>query len=195
MVPEAPRRNRVVKIPKQAPRFNAGMLSRRASYILHRRNCTVSFLVERAWQETVCPPYGGQKARPKAKELVLCHRNFDIDNLSGGDGKRFGRQEVMDTIFTLKNEDLERLNPKQAVDFFRELLWAEATVIGVGKNLINVPSAITVADGGVDAEVKDVQITAGQGIIKQGLTRYQIKTGGFSLSGDSEIKKVLFKDN
>ena len=32
--------------------------------------------------------------------------------------------------------------------FFRELLWAEATTLGIEKNLINVPSAITVADGG-----------------------------------------------
>nr|QNO52158.1 hypothetical protein MDNCFBIC_00028 [Methanosarcinales archaeon ANME-1 ERB6] len=36
----------------------------------------------------------------------------------------------------------------QSVFFFRELLWTEATVLGIGKNLINVPSAITVADGG-----------------------------------------------
>ena len=36
----------------------------------------------------------------------------------------------------------------QSMFFFRELLWAEATTLGIEKNLINVPSAITVADGG-----------------------------------------------
>ncbi len=100
----------------------------------------------------------------------------------------------METILTVKNEHLERLSPQEAVDFFRELLWAEATVLGIGKNLTNVPSAITVADGGIDAEVQHMQVNGGQGIIKQDLTRYQIKTGNFSLSDDSHIKKILFKD-
>lgn len=100
----------------------------------------------------------------------------------------------MDTIFTVKNEDLERLSPQEAVDFFRELLWAEAATLEIGKNLINVPSAITVADGGIDAEVQNVSASGGQEIIKQGLTRYQIKTGKFSLSNESHIKSILFKD-
>lgn len=97
------------------------------------------------------------------------------------------------TISTVGNEALERLSPQEAVDFFRELLWAEATSLGIGKNLINVPSAITVADGGIDAEVRDVQISGGQGIIKQGLTRYQIKTGNFSLD-NTHVKEILFRD-
>lgn len=53
----------------------------------------------------------------------------------------------METIFTVRNEDLNRLNPEEAVDFFRELLLAEATSIGIGKNLINVPSAIKSSAG------------------------------------------------
>ena len=100
----------------------------------------------------------------------------------------------METIFAVGNEHLARLTPEQSVDFFRELLWAEATALGIGKNLINVPSAITVADGGIDAEVKDVPAEGGQGIIKQGLTRYQIKTGGFSLSREGDIKAILFSE-
>jgi len=100
----------------------------------------------------------------------------------------------MQTIFTVTNPDLERLSPEQAVDIFRELLWAEAATLGIGKNLINVPSAITVADGGIDAEVKNAEANGGQGIIKKGLTRYQIKTGEFSLRGESNIKRILLKD-
>src|SRR3990167_6284577 len=100
----------------------------------------------------------------------------------------------MDTIFTVKNADFDRLSPQEAVDFFRELLWAEAAALGIGKNFINVPSAITVADGGIDDEVQNVSASGGQGIIKQGLTRYQIKTGNFSLSNESHIKSILFKD-
>lgn len=100
---------------------------------------------------------------------------------------------VLDTIFTVKNEHLERLNPEEAVEFFRELLWAEASFLGLGKNLINVPSAIYTADGGIDAEVRNVPGGKRQGIIKSGLTRYQVKTGDFNLSQDKYIDDILFQ--
>ena len=99
----------------------------------------------------------------------------------------------METMFTVGNEHLERLSPDKAVDLFRELLWAEATATGIGKNLISVPSAITVADGGIDADVTDAEPQGGQGLIKEGMTRYQIKTGSFSLSGNSDINPILFR--
>ncbi len=97
----------------------------------------------------------------------------------------------MDNILSVGNSDLERLNPDQAVDFFRKLLWAEASTLGIAKSLIDVPSAITCGDGGIDAEVRDVQITVGQGIIRSGLTRYQIKTGNFKLD-KTNIREILF---
>ncbi len=100
---------------------------------------------------------------------------------------------MQDTIFTVKNENLKLLTPEQAVDFFRELLWAEATHLGIPKSHINVSSDITTPDGGIDAEVRDIQIHEGQGIIKRGLTSYQIKTGEFSLKGEKHIKDILFK--
>ena len=99
----------------------------------------------------------------------------------------------VETIFTVRSEDLGLLSADRAVELFRELLWAEATATGIGKNLINVPSAITVADGGIDAEVVDAEPQGGQGVIKQGLTRYQLKTGTFSLSGSSHINEILFR--
>lgn len=100
----------------------------------------------------------------------------------------------MDTIFTVREEELGRLSPEEAVEFFHDLLLADANTLGIGKNLINVPSAITVADGGIDAEVRDVSVCGGQGIIDQGLNRYQIKTGTFSPSEDRHIREILFKD-
>ncbi len=99
------------------------------------------------------------------------------------------------TIFTVTSRELGQLSPQEAVDVFRDLLFAEATTLGIGKNLINVPGAITVADGGVDAEVKNVQVSGGQGITKLGWTRYQIKAGDFSLNRQENIKDILFKDN
>ena len=100
----------------------------------------------------------------------------------------------MSTMFAANNQHLEYLTEQQAVEVFRDLLWAEATASGIPKNLINVPSAITVPDGGIDAEVQGVEAPSVQGIIKPGLTRYQIKTGSFSLSGDADIRKILFRE-
>lgn len=95
------------------------------------------------------------------------------------------------TILTVTNKDLDRLKPEAAVDLLRELLWAEASEIGIATHLVNVPSAITVADGGIDAEISNDSI-GGQGIIKEGLTRYQIKTGDFPITQQSKIKELLF---
>jgi len=87
------------------------------------------------------------------------------------------------TVFDVDVHDLQRLKPEQAVDVLRLLLWAEANAVGIAKNLINVPTSINVADGGIDAEVHYAQPVGGQGIIKLGITRYQVKTGKFSLKG------------
>lgn len=99
--------------------------------------------------------------------------------------------EKMNPLFSVTPDDLSQLGPDLAVDVFRELVWAEATAIGVAKSVINVPSAITVADGGIDAEVKGVKVSGGQGIINDGLTCYQIKAGAFTLN-ESSIKEILF---
>src|SRR6266705_740320 len=101
----------------------------------------------------------------------------------------------METIFTVKNTDLEMLTALEAVYFFRELLWAEAFALGIPKNCISVSSEITTPDGGIDAEVRDVQISGGQGIIKQGFTCYQIKIGTFSLRGKAKVREILFKES
>ena len=96
------------------------------------------------------------------------------------------------TIFSVTRDDLDRLNPEEAVTVFHELLWVEATALGIGKNLIEVPGAINDADGGIDAQVKYCP-GGGQGLIKEGLTRYQIKTGGdFKPTKDSDLKSILF---
>ena len=97
------------------------------------------------------------------------------------------------TIFTVTNDDLGRLDEHTAVDFFQRLLWAEARRIGIEISKINVSSRINVPDGGVDATVDEVQIATGSGIIKPGRTSYQIKSGkDFRPWQESEIRKELF---
>ena len=97
------------------------------------------------------------------------------------------------TIFTVNNEDLGRLDERTAVDFFQRLLWAEARRMGIEVSKINVSTRVNVPDGGVDATVDEVQIATGSGIIKHGKTSYQIKSGqSFSPWQKSQIKKELF---
>ena len=97
------------------------------------------------------------------------------------------------TIFTVNNEDLGRLDERTAVDFFQRLLRAEARRIGIEVSKINVSNQIHVPDGGVDATVDEVQIATGSGIIKPGKTSYQIKSGrSFSPWQKAEIRKELF---
>ena len=96
------------------------------------------------------------------------------------------------TLFEVRPDDLGRLDPAGSVNLFRKLIWAEATTLGIPKNKIDVPSAINDDDGGVDASVSST--ITNEGLIKNGLTCYQIKTGPFSLSvnASDEIKKFLF---
>ena len=82
-----------------------------------------------------------------------------------------------DNIFTVKNEDFDRLTQNTAVEFFQRLLWAEARRLGMEISKINVSDRVNVPDGGVDATVNQVQSEAGSGIIKPGKTVYQIKSG------------------
>ncbi|MFO0129253.1 MAG: hypothetical protein ACK54J_19030 [Pseudanabaena sp.] len=99
----------------------------------------------------------------------------------------------MSSLFTASSEDLKRLNAQEAVYFFRDLLWAEARRINLTSNKIHVSERINVADGGVDAAVEDCDGVIPNGLIKHGLTCYQIKTGdSFKSWQEAEIKKELF---
>jgi hypothetical protein len=100
---------------------------------------------------------------------------------------------MADTIFTVKNEHLTRLEPANAVGFFRDLLWAEARRIGIPIDNIQVSLWTDMPDGGIDAVVGGNQSAAGSGLLNAGLTGYQIKSGeGFAPWRDSVIKEELF---
>lgn len=95
-------------------------------------------------------------------------------------------------IFEIKPEHLECLDPNKSVDLIRKLIWADAYVSGIPITQVNVPTRITISDGGIDAEVQGVQNDGKCGIIKKGITSYQIKSGKFD-SIDSGIKDILCK--
>ena len=98
-----------------------------------------------------------------------------------------------ETIFTVKNEDLNLLDLSTAVEFFRKLLWAEARRLGIEVSKVNVSAWVNVPDGGVDATVDDIQIATGLGIVKPEKTSYQIKAGAtFKPWQKSVIEDELF---
>lgn len=100
---------------------------------------------------------------------------------------------ALPTILSIGKNDLSALAPKQGVLLFRELLSAEAGISGIPKSCVSVPGEIFEPDGGIDAEVKDSPADSKQGIIKTGLTSYQIKTGKSDLNKPATIKDILFK--
>ena len=57
------------------------------------------------------------------------------------------------------------------------------------------PTAINVADGGIDGDVRAAVVASGDGLIKPGVTRYQVKTGSFSLSREADIKHILLRES
>ena len=93
-------------------------------------------------------------------------------------------------VLVVHPNELDRLSPDDAVDVLRELLWCEVASSHLPAAALSVPSNVTAADGGIDAEVNAGEISSV--CLKPGLTRYQIKTGPFSLN-KSNLKKLLFK--
>ena len=94
---------------------------------------------------------------------------------------------------TIRNEDLAKLNPNEAVDLVRDLVQADAEESGIAPNKISFPSSISVPDGGIDGKVDGATKDSKQGTIKKGLTCYQIKTGDYRI--DQQGIKKLFGDS
>ena len=76
--------------------------------------------------------------------------------------------------FTLSPRELQNFDPNRAVDFMRELLWAEAARVGIGQHLVKVQGNINVKDGGIDALIKDAD-PDDDCLIPRGETGFQIK--------------------
>lgn len=103
----------------------------------------------------------------------------------------------------LVEEDIIPLQPKEAVKFFRDLIWAVAPNAGVQADS-HVNLNIYTPDGGIDAEVENdfaLEITDADsaGLIPEGRTGYQIKTskpsksdcGNELLNSNGEIKSYI----
>jgi hypothetical protein len=60
---------------------------------------------------------------------------------------------VDNSFFSVTNEDLRRLGPSEAVALISELLWAEATRLGIPIGKIHISANVNTPDDGVDAKV------------------------------------------
>lgn len=101
----------------------------------------------------------------------------------------------MNTILTVEKDDFAPIDEeKRAVIFFQQLLWAEATRVGIPLSDVNVSLRTKVPDGGVDASAKkSSSISITSNIITDAYTAYQIKAGpSFQPWKEQFIKKELF---
>ena len=77
--------------------------------------------------------------------------------------------------FTVEPEVFVSLSSDRAVKLFRQLLWAEAGRVGIGRHLINVPDCINVGDGGVDAYIDNAH-PSDDDVIPEGSSVFQVKS-------------------
>src|SRR5687767_3590565 len=96
-----------------------------------------------------------------------------------------------ETIFTVKNEHLQRLNADEAVLFFADLLRAETRRLGLPITSVNISSRTNVPDGGVDAAI-DVGVPQDSGLATTGRTIFQVKAGEFKPWQPAVIRGELF---
>ena len=104
-------------------------------------------------------------------------------------GYRLGMKSPLD----VSGGDLGRLSDAEAVDVFAGLLWADSAARGIPAK-IDVPRNTDARDGGVDATVRAPADIKGHGVIRPGVTRYQIKSGkGFNPAAKDARRRLLFK--
>ena len=97
-------------------------------------------------------------------------------------------------ILTANDQYLKQLDSKSSVEFFRDLIWAEASRVGIPPSKINISLRVTVPDGGIDATIDadNISLQLG-GLFEEGKNSYQIKAGeNFKPQNKPIIKKELF---
>lgn len=79
-----------------------------------------------------------------------------------------------ETVFSISSNSLTNLDQNHAVEYLRRLLGAESIKLGISQNLVKVPSAVNVADGGIDASIEGAAHSV-QSFIPQGNSGFQVK--------------------
>ena len=92
--------------------------------------------------------------------------------------------------FRVPPEGIGALGPYDAVERVANLVRADAAVSGMSGTEIDIPGNITAADGGVDGIARDAPRQSLYGLVKEGTTAYQIRSGRFAPGRG--IKEMLF---
>jgi hypothetical protein len=95
------------------------------------------------------------------------------------------------SLYGLKPSDLSYMDQFTSVDFFRRLLWAEASRVGIARCLLDVPDCINVGDGGLDAVIYNATPSIDD-VIPIGFSGFQIKSTDLS---PEKCKKEIHKQN
>ena len=93
-------------------------------------------------------------------------------------------------VFSMRLKSLGDLAPDRATDFFRELLWIEATRVRIGRNLVQFSGNINAPDGGIDAVIRNAAPLSDD-VIPTGLSGYQVKCSSLS---SEDCKKELHQN-
>lgn len=101
------------------------------------------------------------------------------------------RKSASADVFTVDQGHLDDLGAVEATALFRDLLWCEVDRIGLSTHRVSISLNTTVADGGIDATVRDTP--ASDSLLLKGSCFFQIKTGtAFKPWTESSIHKELF---
>ena len=98
-------------------------------------------------------------------------------------------------FFDVTPAELAQLGPAPAVEVLREMIWAEVSNIGIAITDADIPFDVNNADGGIDAIIKAVPTSPGNGLIFAPRTAYQVKAGDFPLSANTnaQIEELVIK--
>ena len=88
------------------------------------------------------------------------------------------------------NEDLAKMSKEKAVALVEELVHIDAGESGIPLDIISFSSETDTPDGGIDGMVNGSDRKSKTGAIKEGITCYQIKSGG-QRPIPSTIRKIL----
>lgn len=90
-------------------------------------------------------------------------------------------------IFRVDPQRVGKLDPYAAVDLAARLIRADASASGISAAIVDIPSAITAPDGGVDGTATGSPSQSIHGLVKKGATAYQFRTGAFAPGSIADI--------
>ncbi len=93
-------------------------------------------------------------------------------------------------VFKVDPGEVMALNPYKAVDLAARLIRADASASDIPASVVDIPSNVSAPDGGVDGTATGSPRQSVHGLVKEGNTAYQFRTGAFSPA--SSIADILF---